>query len=565
MALRARLDRVLQCGWQSPGIGAVVAAAICCVAADNAHAQLAGGGLSDTGLGNGTSLRDQVSSILAPASTVNTGLPWTFSGDVDVEAGATNSPGGSGGGWQPVMLISPDFNLTGVTSRLNVALSYSPRFSWYPTSDNQTFLSHSFNGNATATVVPDWLFLNARGLTSVGSRFGDTSLLSNTFLSQNEAVQTSSFSISPYVSHTIGGWGTFTAGYIYNRTFQGDYNNFGNVALVPDAANSAGFGALGNLSTNTEFATFTTGQNLGRVQDSISVTASQNSGSVFYDGSSTLQANNTVSYALYRWLTLLATGGYEEDNYPHSGYRLNEPTWLIGATVTPNPDSTVTVEYGRTAGTNTVLANGTYSPTARTRVYGSYTVGIQTGLGARQSLLGSTTVGTGGLLVDRITGIPVISNNSVASQYPLSRVKTLTIGGVVQYDRDTVSASVNYTVLNQLVSSTDIFGVATSSGTATQSTYATLNWQHELNPSTSLNSSVTYGIDDSGVYFSQPGTSYQTVQLYSGLNHSFTDSLSGSVSYSHAQRFGTAVSNLPAVLGGTTSQDTFLVGLRKSF
>ena len=560
-----------------PGLGVLLASVFgsgVCGLATGARAQLAGGGLTDTGYtgGAGPSLRDTVGSLLAARESGSTVRPWTFSGDVDVQVGATDSAGDTGGGWQPLILLSPDLNLNGVTSRLNVALNYSPRLSLYPSTSSQTYLSQDFNGSAAAVIVPDLLFLNARGLSSVSSRFGDTSVVSNSFVSQNDAVQTSSFSVSPYVSRQIGGYGTVTVGYSYARTFQDgntgfqNYNNaFASNLFTTNSGSAAGYGTTGNLETNTEYGSFTTGENLGRVQDSIQATASQNGGSTFYQGSNTLSASNTVSYSVYRWLALLASVGYEEYNYPQAGYRLNEPTWSVGVTLTPNPDSSITVQYGQTAGENTVLANGTYSPTPRTRVYGSYTVGIQTGLGGRQSLLGSTTVGPGGLLVDQLTGAPNLANNYLASQYPLSRVSTFTIGGLLLLDRDTFTASVNNSSVQQLVGSTDILGVATSAGTTTDITYATLNWQHDLNPSTSLSSGVTYSTTNNGIYLGTPGTAQDTLQVYSALTHSFTDTVSGSLTYSHSERFGDAARNLPTSFGGPASQNVVLVGLRKSF
>ncbi len=550
--------------------------------APDAFAQLAGGGY-DTGFAGSTNnLRGAVESLLPGGTRVSTGLAWTYGGDIEVDVGATDNAGGtinSGGrDWQFFTLISPDFYLNGDTPRLKVALSYSPRLAIYPQSSNQTFLANTFNGSATLTVVPDWLYVDVRAIGGISSRFGGEPLTTNAFISNNEAVQTASFSVSPYILHTFGGWGTLTAGYAYSRTFQsGDNtvtpfsNSLGFNTVNGPAFNTlnstatAGFGTTGDLATNTEYATFTTGENLGRIQDTLSVTASQNSGSSFYQGSSTFAANNTLSYAVNRWLAVLGSVGYQEYRYPQGGYNLSEPSWAVGVTLTPNPDSTITVQYGRTAGSNTVLANASYTPTARTRVYGSYTVGIQTGLGSRQSLLGTTVVGPGGLLLDRTTGTPVLASSLLASQYTLSRVKTLTAGGVLLLDRDTFSASVTHDDVTQLIGSTDIFGISTNAGTNTTDTYATLAWQHDLNPTTNLYSSVSYGTSTTGVYFGNPGGSQNTLQLYTGLTHNFTETLSGTASFSHAERSGAAIRNLPTAFGGSTSQNVILVGLRKSF
>lgn len=531
----------------------------------HAYAQLAGGGLTDNGFPvTGNAARDAVSSTISGPSAA-TVRPWSFSGDVDVEFGGTDSPGGINNGWQPVILVAPNLNLNGTTSRLNVALNYSPRLALYPSTSDQTLFSQSFNGSVDAILVPDLLFVSLRGISDVSSRFGNTSLLSNSFVSRSEAVQTTSFSISPYLQRTIGGYGTATVGYTYAQTFQDGDNRFNSVYLAPNAAQTAGFGTTGNLQTNTEYGSFTTGENLGRIQESISASASQFSGSYYYQGASTLSVVDRLSYVVYRWLTVFGTVGYQEYNYPTSNYRLNEPTWTVGATLSPNETSSITVQYGQVAGINTVLANGTYSPTARTRIYGSYTVDIQTGLGARQALLGSTSVGLGGSLINNLTGAPTLANTYLASQSPLSRVKTATVGAALLLDRDAFALNAGYSQYMQLGNSTSILGVGTASGTNTDTSYVSLNWQHELNPSTSVNSGVSYAISNNGIYYGAPGTAQDTLQVYSSLNHVFTDTLSGSLTYSHSERFGDAARNLPAAFGGTSSQNTFLAGVRKSF
>ena len=279
---------------------------------------------------------------------------------------------------------------------------------------------------------------------------------------------------------------------------------------------------------------------------------------------------------------MLFTVGYQEYNYPRSSYLLDEPTYSVGVTLTPNDTSSITLQYGQIAGIDTILANGTYSPTPRTRIFGGYTVDIETGLGARQALLGSTTVGTGGALISSLTGAPTLANTYLSSQSPLSRVKTATIGGALLLDRDAVTLTAGRSEFEQLGRSTSILGVTTPSGTSTTSGIlprtvwparsssrcfetVPVNWQHELNPSTSLFSGVSYARSDNGVFYGVNNGSSDTIQLYSSLNHVFTDTLSGHVTVNHSERLGSAVVNLPAAYGGSASQNTFLVGLRKSF
>ena len=130
-------------------------------------------------------------------------------------------------------------------------------------------------------------------------------------------------------------------------------------------------------------------------------------------------------------------------------------------------------------------------------------------------------------MLSNLSGSPTLANTYLASQYPLSRVKTATVGGSLLLDRDAFTISVAHSELEQLGASVSILGVGTQSGTSTSTTYGSLNWQHDLNPSTNLSSSVLYATSDNGVFYGSPGTSQDTVQMYSSLNHTFTDTLSG--------------------------------------
>lgn len=64
-------------------------------------------------------------------------------------------------------------------------------------------------------------------------------------------------------------------------------------------------------------------------------------------------------YAITRNITALATIGW--DDLYFSGIppvRVDEPLWNVGFQFTPNPDSSITVRYGRKDGITAAYVNG---------------------------------------------------------------------------------------------------------------------------------------------------------------------------------------------------------------
>ena len=357
-------------------------------------------------------------------------------------------------------------------------------------------------------------------------------------------------------------------GYEYDRTLQGaQNNNFNNNPFIAPGTtvNNPGFGFTGNLSTSREYATFTTGENLGRWNDTVSLNYSQYGGSAAYGGASQGNYTNTLKYAATRAITLIGVVGYQSVQYPSQSYALNDPTWQLGATVVPNADSSITVLYGRTYGETTWEVDGTYSPGPRTQLAIRYQTGVDTGLAAQQRLLQTTTVGPGGILLDRITGLPVLQSNLNASQYGLSRTRTFSFTAAYVINRDAFTASISNFEQSSLVPTTSIVGVTTPAGTSTTTTSGTLNWSHDLNPTTTFSNAFSYSVSSIGVYLGNPGSSQNVATFQSTLSHNFSETLSGNVQYSYINRGGAALNGLPSNFGGATTQSLITAGLRKSF
>lgn len=485
--------------------------------------------------------------------------------------------------------ISPSLGISGDTARLKVNLSYTPVASVYAQTSGQTRFDQYGNAVVLATIVPETVFVDLRGSVTQQSRTGGYTDQNTQQLNRDDQVQTASFSVTPYAEHRFGGWGTGRAGYSIARTIQDgrtDQNGFStnqavfNSGLSANGLNTTGFGLTGNLTTQRERASFVTGENLGRVNDILVLEAIQYSGGGAYRGAYRNQFTNDVGYAITRTITALAGFGYQDVRFNGTPpFRIDEPIWRFGGRVTPNQDSSITVTYGRKDGFNAIAADGSYAPTARTRLFVRYSTGLTTDAEEQQNLLASTNVGPNGLLVDSVTGAPVSSSSgSFGTQNGLFKLRRFSASGVLVLNRDSVSIGFTNDERTTVGIQASVVGDTTvPSGTSSNGLSGTLSWAHELTPSLTSAASVSYSVNDNGsVIGGGASGSQRTIQTSLALNYAFTATLTGSARYLFADRSGgtgrtTQNQNLNLnafgfnQAGQNSTENILLVGLRKSF
>ena len=556
--------------------------AVASLHAGAAWAQLGGGyptlpaTVTDTRVGD---LRGQLEQYLPGLQPRTAGPAFLVSASLGVDAGVTDNalrveqPRRA----NAFTTLSPTLGVSGDTSRLRVNLSYAPIATLYAQTPSQNRFDHYGNGVALATLVPEAVFLDLRGAVTQQSRtggyYGQTTTLA---ANRNDQVQSATFSVTPYAEHRFGGFGTARLGYSLARTVQSGYGGQDNLNNTQAFLFNNGFGATGNLTTQRERASFVTGENLGRVNDIAVLEAVQYSGVGAYRGAHRNQATNDVGYAITRTVTALAGFGYQDLRFNGvPGVRINEPTWRVGARLTPKPDSSITITYGRRDGFNAAAVDGTYSPTARTRVFVRYATGLTTDAEEQQNLLATTNVGPTGLLVDSVTGAPVSSSSGAfGTQNGLYRLRRFSITGLLLLNRDSVSVSLQQedrTSVNAVPAG--IGGTAAPATASTSGVYGTLSWEHELSPVMTGSASFSYGVDDNGSLVGTGASgSQRTVQTTLALNYVFTETLTGSARYLFTDRSGGAGRGTAQAAGpgyGRVGQDLtenlLLVGLRKSF
>ena len=225
---------------------------------------------------------------------------------------------------------------------------------------------------------------------------------------------------------------------------------------------------------------------------------------------------------------------------------------------TPNVDSTVNISYGERDGIDSLFVDGSYAPTARTRIYVSYSSGLSSGALAQQSLLQSANFGPGGLQTSSLTGAPLTTTgNAFGIQNGLYRTHLFSLTAVLLQPRDTYTIG----VVNQTETAVTGFGATSSTGTY-GGTYGQVSWQHDLSPTVSTNVYLQYGTDSTQIS-GQPGAgsnfSEQFVLADAAVNYALSPSVTTYANYSLASRIGSAVP------GRNYLENIALVGLRKAF
>jgi len=538
------------------------------------------GGLLPSVGGNVGDLRPQLERYFRTSVLPATAPAWVFESSLGVDVGVTDNALRTTAPRRADVftVLSPTLSLTGDTSRVQTNLVYSPLVQLYATQGSQTQVSQFFNGQSLVTLVPDALFLDVRGSITqsslLGSGFNSATTQSTSSFNRQNQVQSITYSVTPYAEHRFGGWGTARIGYSYTGTIQDAYNDqaslnnqFGQ-GFGQGVNQGLGYGAIGNLTTNRERASFASGENLGRFNVLSVLEAIQYDGNGSYSGAYRNQFTNQLGFALTRKITILGGLGYQDIRYAGAPpLRINEPTWNGGVRYTPNNDSTITVLYGRRDGAASVSVDAQFAVTARIRVFGRYSTGITSDIEEAQNVLQTTSVGPAGLLTDTVTGAPVGGGGSFGVQNGVYRVRRASATALFLANRDSYSATITQEDRTTLTNSSSFFtDRVVPAGVSTSSLYGTASWQHELTPDMTSTLSAQYGSTNNASQFIGANNGQQsTVGITAAISKQFTNTLSGSIRYNYINRFGSQVGVSSAYNFGNYDENSLLVGLRKSF
>ena len=501
-------------------------------------------------LGN---LRQAFEQAYGPVTAPISPQAWSVTPAIDAEVIATdNAQGlgtvaGAGGfvarrGSELMTVITPSIAIAGQSRRLTGVFNYAPSFRSFARDSRQNSVGHNLNANATLTIFEDLFFLNASAFAAESSRLGGLGGGVGNNVARRDRVQTTSVSLSPQLRHAFSDWGVGSASYTISQITQSGIGLRTNTPFAPAVRST-------NTITNTANVSFTSGEAFGRINFTLAANRT------YYKGQGALRNSERgtetldLGYAATRTLTLLGLVGHQSISYGgQRPIRINEMIWNLGFRWNPDPDTTMTLRYGRRDGGDNFTFEGNTAPTARTRVSASYSEAMASLADELQLSLTRGTTSGNGLVIDPITGMPVlVTNNFAGTQGGVSRVRRASLSAVLLQDADTYTLTVNRD--DRLTLSADAPGGAPSVTWLT----ATLSWQRELQPGLRGNAQVTYG-DRSGRGFG----SQEMITFSTGLSWALSETLSTRATYTYTQ----ATSNRA---GLSYTANLLAVGVRKSF
>ena len=493
--------------------------------------------LPATGFGGGLeNLRDFVNSPLTqPASHL-----FTFDNSVQVQAGYDDNVGGAATNQRPQgsaeLRITPSFNVSGEGRTTQVNLNYQPTIYYYPSVERQSRIDQSLNARSHTELVSQTAFLDLTAFAGQTSNNNVNGQNSSTVVSRQDRTQFYSFAANPYLVHQFGGTGTARLDYSFADTITQGTNAYGSSTGTTNSAFNA-FGASGNSRTitQTEGASFTTGEDFGRFNHTAALLATQYSGQGSLRSGHRNTATYDLAYAYSRSLTLTGRIGYEDLYYSGTSsngvitslpYKLTAPLGSAGFKYVPNPDSSIAMSYGYVDGGGTFTLDASYKPTARTVIYATSSSGVTTNAQQIQGFAQGTQVSQSGVTIDPRTGAPVqYSNNNLSNANQVYRLTQTSVTGALIYDRDSFSASILHSDQSSVSGGT----LGSNSGSSTS---GSLGWQHTVSDTVSASVNGQYGIYTTH----STGTANQsnpTLSASAQLTKIFTEKLSGTANYNY--------------------------------
>ena len=453
-----------------------------------------------------------------------TGPDLQISGQLGLAEEYTDNVGGTGGGRgsDAITQLQPGISIVDTSQRLRVSLDYDPNGQIYAAHSGYSQFAQQGTGDVLATALPGWVYVDLRGAISQQSVFGGVGPSSTVTLAPNDRQTSSSVSFSPYLNRQFGTHGSVNigAGYIYSAT-DAPGTNAANQTLF----NGAGAYGSSYLATKRGFASYETGEDLGRVRNRIGTDDSFYDGSGALAGGRRLLVTDDASYALTRLVTLLGEVGYEDLQYPRSDFSYSGPVASGGLKLTPKPGSYVTIEYRYLDGFGSAYVQGSVQATARIRVFGGYSSGISTYQQDQQAGLldGGLSDNTTGAAASVLQAAPLLqSDNSFGANQNLTRTHRLDASATYIGDRDTASLSVSQQMTTPVGRQ-----VGQVAQVATRGVFGSVSLSHDLSPVLSLSGFLQYGSNRDGVSRLGAASEGQTVSVFAGLSRVFTNTLTG--------------------------------------
>jgi uncharacterized protein (PEP-CTERM system associated) len=449
--------------------------------------------------------------------------------------------------------ITPQVTVERQAERYSVNLTYSPIGLVYAKNSDYSQVEEFASGDILGVAVPDWFYIDLRGSVSQQSVYGSVGEFTTVAVAPNDRETNTSVSISPYLSHQFGTAGTAEIGvsYTYSDTDAPGLND-----SAFDRAFFGGYNPYGSsyLGTERVFASFTTGEDLGRFRDRIGVDAS------FYDGSQELRdakrilVTDDASYAINRRFALIGQIGYEDLQYPRADFTYDGPIGAAGFTWTPRRDSFLTVEYRYIDGFGSPFVKASFQVAPRVRVFGGYSEGITTFQQDQQNQLLSGSADLYDVPDTAAVAVPLLTFSSAfGGNQQVDKLRRLDASAVWSDSRDTVTLSGQYEHTTPVGRS--IYGTASSEGV-----FVSLGATRSLSPQWSIDGFVQYGSNRVAINDAQ---TVDTITVSAAVTRIFSPSLSAYLRFTGTY---TLSGNSGLVYyGAYGNQNTVTIGALKRF
>lgn len=469
--------------------------------------------------------------------------------------------------------VSPGIAVAGDTSRLHFTASYSPTVEINAINGSQNALTQQLDAVGLLTVVPDRLYVDLRavaGVQATNGLFGNYGSLgyggtaipstggflgttgSGIGLAKNNRTQTWSFGVSPYTVGRLGSYGDYRIGGSVDVSHSASANGF---FVMP----FGGGNSDQTLVTTQQVAHFSSGDYLTAFQDQVDVNLSQSqstsdfqSDQPFFPSGDTTSHRASISdqltYHYNQTWAFFGSLGWEVIKYSGSDQlNINGATWSIGTTVTPNPDTSVTISYGRQEGANSVNFNARYRATARTVVSASYSSTVGTQLQNLQRQLDLATASKNGGLVNGQTGGTLFNNNVLNVQPGVYRFNSFVLNSTTNLDRDSISLAAGYTRQKSI-------GSGVFQDNSSEVEYGSAQWVHSLTPLMAVSAAASY----TRQRYSNGNGLVQSVAIGAAMQYMLSETVTTSARY----LFNDQIASRP---GLSLYQDLFIVGITKQF
>lgn len=417
-----------------------------------------------------------------------------------------------------VLTQTPGLSVRGRSRRLQLNFDYNLQNRIFLEDSSLNGLDNQLAANATAELWQNHLFFDAQA--NVGrqnvNNFGP--LTNSPLLDTGNTAQIINYSLGPRFVARLSDFATFNASYRYNDTTASDNaQGFGGAGQAVTAQLTSGprFGRLGwGLSINHRIAPGVQGGGQAGVQNGGDAT--------FTNG------NAQVSYRFTRTLQGFANAGYAQNNFQsQQGTQQSGVTWSAGGTWTPTPRTSITGSYGQQPFGNVININASH----RQRRWQASLLYNETLITVPQILLERQQF----ILVDE-QGRPfidLVNNSFVVIDFDIPRL----VNDVLIQRR--LNATLSYQLRRGALTLVGFHDDRTfeAVGDSEQVYGLRLNLNYSLSPRLSPNVGMGW---QQGTSSAQGRGTFNRYDFNVAMNYTFGPSLTGSLNYNYLQGDGVA-------------------------